>query len=263
MTLHKYPRTRHIEGSLLQPGDHDLQAVPFAALNGRYLVVEEKLDGANAAVSFDPSGRLRLQSRGHFLTGGGREKHFDMLKTWASAHAEALHQTLGARYVLYGEWLYAKHTIFYDRLPHYFLEFDVLDTVTGDFLSTEPRRNLLTGVPIAAVPVLWSGAVRSLDDLVALIGPSLFKSEHWRDELHEACRVRGLDPERTGRETDPTDLMEGLYLKIEEDRRVVARYKYVRASFLSHVLDSGSHWLTRPIVPNRLAAGVGLFGAAS
>ena len=40
---------------------------------------------------------------------------------------------------------------------------------------------------------------------------------------------------------------------------VVARYKWIRASFLSAVVDSGSHWLNRPIVANRLAPGVELF----
>ena len=54
--------------------------------------------------------------------------------------------------------------------------------------------------------------------------------------------------------------MEGLYLKVEEGGRVLGRYKWVRASFLSAVLDSGTHWLRRPIVPNRLAPGVDLFG---
>jgi hypothetical protein len=47
--------------------------------------------------------------------------------------------------------------------------------------------------------------------------------------------------------------MEGLYIKVEEDGQVLQRYKYVRASFLTTVIDSGSHWLSRPIVPNRLA----------
>src|SRR5690606_4550538 len=56
--LHKYPRTPHIEGSRLQPGDHDLAAAPFAEIAGRYLVVEEKLDGANAGISFTSGGRL-------------------------------------------------------------------------------------------------------------------------------------------------------------------------------------------------------------
>ena len=83
-TLHKYPRTHHLEGSRLQPGDEDSRSVPFADLAGRHLVVEEKLDGANAGMSFDAAGRLWLQSRGHFLTGGAREKHFALFKRWAA-----------------------------------------------------------------------------------------------------------------------------------------------------------------------------------
>ncbi len=47
--------------------------------------------------------------------------------------------------------------------------------------------------------------------------------------------------------------MEGLYVKVERDDRTLARYKWVRASFLTTILDSGTHWQDRPIVPNRLA----------
>jgi hypothetical protein len=53
--------------------------------------------------------------------------------------------------------------------------------------------------------------------------------------------------------------MEGLYIKVEEAEIVRARYKFVRASFLTAVSQSGSHWLSRPIIPNQLAAGVDIF----
>jgi hypothetical protein len=256
----KYPRTYHLEGSRLQPGDEDTDSVPFARIAGRFLVVEEKYDGANAGLRFDEAGRLWLQSRGHFLVGGEREKHFHLYKSWAHAHAPALHAVLGARYLLFGEWLYAKHTIFYDQLPHYFLEFDVLDTADGTFLSTERRRDLLAGLPLVPAPVLRTGPARSLEELTALVGPSLSKGPDWPARLVEAAAARGVDAERVWAETDPSDLMEGLYVKVEEDGRVVERYKYVRASFLTAVRDSGSHWLRRPVVPNQLRAGVDLFG---
>ena len=95
--LRKYPRTRHIEGSRLQPGDHDLSAIPFTEIAGRPLVIEEKMDGANAAISFSAGGELLLQSRGHYLTGGRRERHFALFKQWASVHQTALYGTLGDR----------------------------------------------------------------------------------------------------------------------------------------------------------------------
>jgi hypothetical protein len=261
MELRKYPRTHHLEGSRLQPGDEDAHSTPFADIAGRYLVVEEKLDGANAGIRFDESGKLLLQSRGHFLTGGEREKHFNLFKQWASVHAATLFAALRSCYIVYGEWLYAKHTIFYDELPHYFLEFDVLDTHTGDFLSTDRRRELLAHTPLMPVPILRRGPAKSLNELLALIGPSLYKSPQWRTRLTDIGAAHGVDFERVWNETDHADLMEGLYIKVEENGVVVERYKYVRASFLTAVLDSGTHWLKRPIVPNQLRPGVDLFGS--
>jgi RNA ligase len=257
--LRKYPRTRHLHGSRLQPGDEDLEAAPFAAIEGRPLVVEEKLDGANAGVSFDDDGRLWLQSRGHHLTGGYRERHFDLLKTWASCHRDALHAVLGSRYVMYGEWLYAKHTVFYDRLPHYFMEFDVLDLHTGVFLSTPRRRALLEPTPVVSVPVLHEGTTPSIEALARRVAPSLYKSDAWREALRHGASGAGLAFERVEQETDPTPLCEGLYIKVEEGGAVTGRYKWVRSSFLTSVVESGGHWLDRPIVPNRLAPGVDLY----
>ncbi|MCB9760365.1 MAG: RNA ligase family protein [Alphaproteobacteria bacterium] len=257
--LRKYPRTRHIEGSRLQPGDEDLAAVPFTELAGKHLVVEEKIDGANAAFSFDAAGTLLLQSRGHYLTGGGREKHFNLFKTWASCHQTALRERVGDRYIVYGEWVYAKHTIHYDRLPHYFLEFDVYDRQDAAFLSTPRRRALLAGLPLASVPVLEARAFQRLEALTDLVRPALYKSPRWRETLAEDALAQGLDADRVRRETDPSPLSEGLYIKWEEDGQVQGRFKWVRASFLTSVVESGSHWLNRPILPNRLAEGVDLY----
>jgi hypothetical protein len=263
--IRKYPRTHHIQGSRLQPGDEDLTAVPFADLAGRHLVVEEKIDGANAGVCF-VRGTLHLQSRGHFLTGGERERHFALLKSWARCHEARLREALGERYVMYGEWVYAKHTIFYDALPHYFLEFDVLDRESDAFLDTPSRQRLLAGVPVASVPVLADGRFESLAALRGLVGPSRYKTPRWREHLQEAADEgesgRFGSVERALAQTDPSDEAEGLYVKVEEGGHVALRLKWVRPSFLTAVLDGDSHWLDRPIVQNRLASGVDVFAPA-
>lgn len=257
--IYKYPRTPHIEGSRLQPGDEELGSIPFRDIAGRYIVVEEKLDGANAGLSFDSEGRLFLQSRGHFLDGGARERQFALLKTWANIHQQTLWELLADRYVLYGEWLFAKHTIFYDVLPHYFFEFDVLDIRTGEFLSTERRHELLYGSPLVSVPVLWRGAAQTLDHLQSLVAPSLYKSHAWQERLRATCAEQRQNHELVAQQTDGSDLAEGLYIKVEENGRVVERYKFVRASFLQAVAGSGSHWMERPILPNQLREGCELF----
>ncbi|MUN37324.1 RNA ligase family protein [Actinomadura litoris] len=251
--LRKYPRTRHIAGSRLQPGDHDLAAVPFGEVAGRYLVVEEKLDGANCGVSFSSEGELRLQSRGHYLAGGPRERQFAPLKAWAASVRHVLWERLGDRYVMYGEWLYAKHTVFYDALPHYFCEFDVLDLRDGTFLSTARRRELLAGTPVVPVPVLHEGRLRDVAALTALVGPSTCRTAGWRDALRAAAKAGGADADRAVAESDPSEEMEGLYVKVEEGGRTVGRLKWVRPSFLTAILDAGTHWQGRPIIANGLA----------
>jgi hypothetical protein len=257
--IYKYPRTHHIEGSRFQPDDEELESVPLRTLEGRYLVIEEKMDGANAAISFSADGHLLLQSRGHFLAGGPRERHFAPFKAWAQTHAAPLGEVLGTRYVLYGEWLYAKHTIYYDRLPHYFLEFDVLDKETGQFLSTSRRRALLAGLPLEPVHVLYAGPAQNAGSLARLVGPSRFIGPGHLERLRLACAASGIDAKLVSRETDPSADMEGLYLKAEANGMVQERYKFVRASFLTSVLNAESHWVDRPIVPNGLLPGVDLY----
>ena len=258
--LRKYPRTPHLSGSRLQPGDEDLSQIPFKEILGKHIVVEEKIDGANAAISFSGEGKLLLQSRGHYLTGGYRERHFNLMKQWANVHQKAFYEVLGSRYIMYGEWMYAKHSIFYDALPHYFMEFDIYDRGNGIFLDTPSRRGLTETLPVCSVPVIGEGIYRDQDGILSLIGDSAFITEHHMVHLKEAAASAGVDADRVCRETEPSRMMEGLYIKVEEGGRITARMKFVRASFLQCILESETHWLDRPVIPNRLAGEVsGMF----
>lgn len=260
LELFRYPRTPHLEGSRLQEGDQGHDHVPYRELRGLRLVVEEKLDGANTGISFSPAGELLLQSRGHYLVGGGRERQFNFIKAWAQAHADWLLQRLEDRYVMYGETMSKKHSVFYDALPHHFFEFDVLDRRTGQFLSTAARRELLAGGPVLSVPVLYDGlAPARLADLKALLRPSLAKTARWRDAFEATVRREGLDLALAWKQCDKSDLSEGLYLKVEADGQTLGRYKWVRADFVQAILASEKHHSEQPYVPNQLAPGVDLY----
>ena len=250
----KYPRTPHLEGSRLQEGDEDLSQIPFDAVFGRHLVIEEKIDGANTAVSFDGEGNLLLQSRGHYLRGGHRERHYNRMKQWAISHTDLLLEALGSRYVMYGEWMYAKHTVFYDALPDYFMEFDIYDREREVFLSTENRRRITEPMGIIhSVPVLAEGVFQKKEEVLSYLGESKYISpKHW-EVLKTVAERHGLDPVRQQQETDPSRQMEGLYFKIEEEGVVKERMKFVRASFLQCLTAAQGHWQQRPILPNQLA----------
>ena len=252
----KYPRTPHLQGSRLQPGDEDLSQRPFSDIAGKHVVLEEKIDGANSAISFAENGELRLQSRGHFLMGGYRERHYDLLKQWAAVQQDKLFKVLGSRYIMYGEWMYAKHSIYYDLLPHYFMEFDVLDRESGKFLDTPSRHELLKDLPVSHVPVLASGFFKNIDEILKHLGNSQYISAQHIEHLREDAERLGLDADQLCRETDAARTMEGIYIKVEEKGEVVDRMKYVRASFLQTVETPQTQWLDRPIVPNRIISSI-------
>ena len=262
LPLLRYPRTPHLEGSRHQSGDApDVQ--PLAPLVGQHAVIEEKMDGANCALSFTEGGELCLQSRGHYLTGGARERQFAALHPWARAHESALLACLQDRYVLYGEWMFAKHAMFYDRLPHYLLEFDVWDREAQCFLSTPRRHALLAGLPVVSVPVVYEGPMPArVDMLWSLVGASLARTPYWSQTLDDTVQRLQLPLDLCRQQSDPSPLAEGLYLKLEDEHRVLARFKLVRWDFVQHILESGSHHSERPLVPNGLADGVDVYAPA-
>ncbi|MGL6096986.1 MAG: RNA ligase family protein [Fimbriiglobus sp.] len=232
----KYPRTPHLFGSRGTDDDKHLSARASAAFAADpSLVVEEKLDGTNVGLHFTPTGRLVLQCRGHEIT-AGMHPQYDLFKQWAAVTRPALERMIADRFILFGEWLYAKHSVHYRGLPHYFFEFDIYDKHAAAFLDLETRLGMLDGTGIETVPVVHRGPATA-EELRALIGPSRFDSV--------------FDNPLTGR---PDDRMEGLYLRTEAGGRVTGRAKLVRPEFVEKVKQS-EHWQHQPMVPNRLRAG--------
>jgi hypothetical protein len=244
--IRKYPRTPHLGGSRLQPGDEDMPKIAFSELFGQHCVVEEKVDGANSGIRFGPDGKLLLQSRGHYLSGGPREWQFDRFKSWGHAHAHEFYSVLGERYVIYGEWVQVKHTIFYNALPNYFLEFDILDLEKDHFLDTIRRRKLLQKLPfVHSVPTLFEGELKNANHLRSLAGPSHYIKGNHIQILREKAVQEGHNADLVLHQTDSTSQMEGLYVKVEKEGIVTERYKWVRKSFSQTVESSGSHWMDR------------------
>ena len=230
----KYPRTPHLCGSRGTDDDKHLGTEESASfIADRSLIVEEKLDGTNVGIHFTSVGRMVLQCRGHEIT-AGMHPQYDLFKQWAMAKRSHLESLLLDEFILFGEWLYAKHSVHYRRLPHYFFEFDIYDKTRGEFLDLDRRVAMLDGTGIHTVPVIHRGAA-TLETLRGLIGPSRFDSI--------------FDNPTTGR---PDNLMEGLYLRTEGEGRVTGRAKLVRLEFVEKVKQS-EHWQHQALVPNLLA----------
>nr|WP_321401708.1 RNA ligase family protein [uncultured Desulfobacter sp.] len=186
------------------------------------LIVEEKIDGANLGISFDQDGTLILQNRGAVLS-PPYTGQWQKLKRWLSIHMEKLFDHLHDRYILFGEWCFAKHSIGYNKLPDYFLGFDVFDKKNDKFLSFDLRNGIFQQMNISRVPFLKKGTF-SLSQLESMIGPSYLGNES----------------------------SEGIYLRHDEGNRLVQRAKIVKAGFIQTI---DTHWSREPITPNRLMDG--------
>jgi RNA ligase len=231
----KYPRTPHLFGSRGTDDDKHLDPRESAAfLADASLIVEEKLDGTNVGIHFTANGRMVLQCRGHEIT-QGMHPQYDLFKQWATGKRPCLEEMLADRLILFGEWLYAMHSIRYRQLPHYFFEFDIYDKREKQFLDLKSRLALLEGRGIRTVPIVHRGPIVA-DELPALIGPSNYGS--------------AFDNPETG-VTD--DRMEGLYLRTEANGVVTGRAKLVRPEFVEKIKQS-EHWQHRAMVPNELTA---------
>jgi ATP-dependent RNA circularization protein (DNA/RNA ligase family) len=187
------------------------------------VTVEEKVDGANLGLSFDANGNIRAQNRGAFLhlPGTGQWKK---LGEWLALHTDKHFEYLSDRYILFGEWCYAQHSICYERLPDWFLAFDVYDREERRFLATARRDRLLAEMHIAKVPDIARGRF-TFSEIQKLLSQSKLTNQP----------------------------AEGLYLRIDHGDWLEQRAKLVRPAFIQAVEQ---HWSRSAIRPNRLNVGI-------
>jgi ATP-dependent RNA circularization protein (DNA/RNA ligase family) len=184
------------------------------------VTVEEKVDGTNIGFSLDEYGVLRVQSRGNYLAHGSHPQ-FQPLWPWLDTRRHALLEALSPGLILYGEWSFAVHSVRYERLPDWFLGFDVFERAAASFWSSGKRDPWLSRLGLTAVPRLGQGRF-STEQLVALIGTSRLSA----------------------------GLMEGVYLRRERGDWLEQRAKIVRAEFVEGIVE---HWSAESLEKNALA----------
>lgn len=221
----KFPSTPHlvVADEVDVRGDKVLSSEERADFLRRALIVEEKVDGANLGISFSSAGELRAQNRGAYLVlpAGGQWKK---LHEWLAPRMDALFDVLEDRWVLFGEWCYARHSVFYDALPDWFLGFDVFDKDAGRFLGVPRRDDALARLEVVAVPKVGGGRFASIADVWAEVADS---------------RLGGC-------------AAEGVYLRFDEGEWLGGRAKVVRGGFVQGI---EKHWSRGGLVVNRVVAG--------
>ena len=247
--LIKYPRTAHLfdSGGTATTSDDlvlpDLNVVVNTFCDGTTTVtIEEKVDGANLGISVDPQTRkIMVQNRSHYVSGnGGNHAQFNRLHEWTALHQKALYELLGkGNAILYGEWLVAKHSIPYNRLPGHFIAFDIYDRTMGKFYSRQRFHEALEGTGIPVVPVIYNGVFARTE------------AKNFRQRL-----IQMLDTRSAFRDDDGP--VEGIVLRVDSDPTIdgdniswlQSRFKVVRPDFVRGC--QGGHWTRRKMEKQRV-----------
>lgn len=137
-----YPRTPHLPWSPGAAAD-DVRAVGLAGLEGREVVVTEKLDGENTTLYADGLHARSLDSAHH------------PSRAWVKGLQGRIGPGIPAGWRVCGENLYARHSIPYDDLDSWFYGFSVWDG--EQCLDWDRTVRFLRGLGVPGPRVLWRG----------------------------------------------------------------------------------------------------------
>lgn len=219
--IHKFVKTPHIfdigggtkDDKLLNKEEYD-------TFFKEEVTICEKVDGAQMGFSIDENYKIVVQNRSHYVN-SKTHSQFKILDKWIFDHSDSLYQILDEDTILFGEWLYAKHSVPYDKLPNYFLAFDLYSKSNKIFYNRKILEERLEGTNIIPVRVMYRGLLKNRKQLLNMIQEESEYADH---------RV------------------EGIYLKIYEGDFVKSRCKLVRDDFIC----GNEHWNKGIIEKNKL-----------
>jgi hypothetical protein len=140
----KYPRTPHLPYS---PGvssdDKIIKNISF--LTDKNLVYTEKLDGQNTSMT-NQTIHARSETSSHHPS-----------QSWVKQLYSGIQKDIPDGIQIVGENVYAKHSIYYDRLTTFFYVFAIIDLSRQVFLSVTDTLYYCGFLGIPYVPILHHG----------------------------------------------------------------------------------------------------------
>jgi hypothetical protein len=204
------PRTYHLPWSA-GLHDDDKMMKSLAAFEGERVIVSSKWDGENTSI---------YRNAFHARSPDGRSHPSrDRVKAWAAT----IQHDIPEQWRLGGENLYARHSIAYENLQHYFFGFHMWND-KNECLSWDETLEWFELLGVIPVPVLYDGifnekAIKALYD----------EKRDWNTKEGYVVRIARK-------------------FAMAEYPRVVG--KYVRRNHISH---NKHHWQSQKIIPNGLA----------
>lgn len=210
MKRYKYPRTYHFPFSPGRSADDKIFNDFESYFKDKQVVITEKMDGENTSIYKDMCHARSIDS-------AHKEYH-----SWLLNYIRNFQYMLDENEKICGEYLFAKHSIYYDSLPSYLMVFSIWND--EHCLSWEDTVKRCKELNLITVPVLYEG---------------IYSKENIDKAIQEVSNHNG----------------EGIVMRLASDYNYndfnKSIIKYVRAN---HV-QTDEHWSSKMIIKNAVCPG--------
>lgn len=186
-----------------------------------HVTIDEKIDGGVLGLTWN--GEIPLVVGKHSMVNyDNNSKKFHGLGRWIYSNYEKISK-IPIGYIVYGEWMGARHNIPYNDLPDYFVGFDIWNE--HKFLDVVERSIFLYDIGFAEVPFIYSGTDLGVEDLI--------------------CITEGVGGVSNKSRFNNEEIIEGIIIR--NDSGLIG--KYVRREFMDSIEEN---WLKLSLVENKL-----------
>lgn len=213
----KYNRTFHVPWSKGATNDDKITDSVSSLLNVP-IVITEKIDGSNTSLEFGG-----CYARTH--ASAPTHASFDGLK---ALHASVKFK-IPERIQIFGEWVFAQHSISYSELPGYFLIFNVRElNAEPVWLSWDEVQLWSEEIEVPTVPLLFQGVISSEKEL---------------QELTESFMIQ---------ESCCGGIREGVVIRVKNEFSDNNFSKSVMKCVRANHVQTSEHWKDQEIIRNKL-----------
>ncbi|UGO51032.1 RNA ligase [Bacillus phage vB_BanS_Nate] len=155
---------------------------------GDHIVIQEKLDGANASFRKGENGEILGFSRNHPLT---KENGLGGFREFLESKAEYLSSMINEDCIFFGEWL-NPHKVKYPEYQKQFFLYDIYNTKTGLYLPFEEVKDASVFLDLNLIPVFYEGEYQSFEHLQSFVGKTLVGGRLGDKEMGEGIVVKNV-----------------------------------------------------------------------
>lgn len=233
LPFYKFPRTEHLVDLGAATSD-DLVLAKSGSFNESLqgdITVEEKVDGGCMGISLAANLSIQVQNRSRYIN-AKTHAQFAKLGLWVELRQQQVckllykDEQMPERFMLFGEWLAATHAIHYTALSDLFLAFDLYDRLEDEFVSRPVLSALLRDTDIQQVPLMM--------------------------KCRDGVKIADLVQMVTKRSAFQDGPVEGVYVRVQKDGKILHRFKIVRADFTPGNSEWGKRIVMNEMEPNRI-----------